>query len=140
MEFPVFPLNGVGSIEFGMTPKEVRARIGSTPKSFKRTPQAVFPCDYFEAEGVFFYYDAEGRLEAAEFASPASPTLDTLNLLGLALNEATAILSRLDPEIEREVDGAIAHGLGISIYASLAKDDPSAPVESVIAFRSGYYD
>ena len=140
MEFPISPLKGIGDIDFGMKPEEVRVRIRSDPKSFKRSPHSSFPCDYFESEGSFFYYDADGRLEAAEFAAPAQPTIENFSLLGLGLDVATAILSRLDPGVEREGDGAIAYQLGISIYAPLAKDDPSAPVESVLAFRSGYYD
>jgi len=140
MELRISPLKGVGQIDFGMSPKEVRSNIGSDPKSFKRTPQSAFPCDYFASEGAFFYYDSDGRLEAVEFAPPARPTIDNLSIIGLGFSEAVAMLSRLDTHVEREVDGAIAHQLGISIYAPLAKDDPSAPVESVIAFRPGYYN
>jgi len=140
MEFQISPLKGIDSIEFGMAPADVRRHFDDEPKSFKRTPQDSFPCDYFESQGVFFYYDGEGRLEAVEFASPAQPSVEKLNLLGLGLDEATAALSGLDSEVEKEVDGAIAYQLGVSIYAPLAKENPSAPVESVLAFRPGYYN
>ena len=140
MEFHISPLKGIGQIKFGMSPGEVRNQVGSEPKSFKRTPQAAFPCDYFESEGVYFYYDGNGLLEAAEFAQPAQPTVENLSLLGVGFGEAVAALSRLDTQVETEADGAIAYQLGVSIYAALAKDDTSAPVESVMAFRPGYYD
>ena len=140
MEFQIAPLKGIGQVKFGMTPDEVRGKIGSDPKSFKRTPQSSFPCDYFESEGAFFYYDSNGCLEAAEFAPPAQATVDNVTLLGLGFSEAVVMLSRLDPQVKREADGAIAYQLGISIYAPLAKDDHLAPVESMIAFRPGYYN
>lgn len=140
MEFRISPLKGVDSIAFGATPDDVRSRFTSEPKTFKRTPQDSFPCDYFESEGVFFYYDGDARLEAVEFALPAQPLIENLNLLGLGLDNATAVLSRLDSEVEKEADGAIAYQLGVSIYAPLAKDNIGAPVESVLAFRPGYYN
>ncbi|MGN6820464.1 MAG: hypothetical protein ACTHJR_17535 [Sphingomonas sp.] len=140
MEFQISPLKGVDDIEFGAAPADVRRHFDSQPKSFKRTPQDAFPCDYFESQGVFFYYDGDGRLEAVEFASPARPSVEKLNLLGLGLDEATAALSGLDSEVEKEADGAIAYQLGVSIYAPLAKENPAAPVESVLAFRPGYYN
>jgi hypothetical protein len=140
MEFQISPLKGVDSIEFGMAPSDVRRHFDSEPKSFKRTPQDAFPCDYFESEGVFFYYDREGHLEAVEFASPAQPSVENLRLLGLGLDQATTVLSRFDSEVEKEADGAIAYQLGVSVYAPLAKDNPAASVESVLAFRPGYYN
>src|SRR5690349_16394516 len=101
MEFHISPLKGVDGIEFGMMPNDVRRHFNSEPRSFKRTPQDSFPCDYFESEGVFFYYDGEGQLEAVEFASPAQPSVENLKLLGLGLNEATAALSGFDSEVEK---------------------------------------
>lgn len=140
MEFIISPLKGVDRIEFGMSPSDVRRHFDSAPNSFKRTPQASHHCDYFESEGVFFYYDAEGQLEAVEFATPADPKIKGQSLLGLGFSRATAVLSGLDSEIAREIDSAIAYQLGLSIHAPLAKDDTSAPVESVLAFRPGYYN
>ena len=139
-DFNISPLHGAGPVTFGMSTTEVRAKMPSAPKSFRRTPQASFPCDYFEAEGVFFYYDADGRLEAAEFVPPSRPSLENQPLIGLRYREAVEALSRPGARLEQDSDGAIAHGLGVGVYAPLAKDDPGAPVESVIVFRSGYYD
>ena len=138
-EFRISPLKGVEKIEFGMLLDDIRRHFSSEPRTFKRTPQDSFPCDYFESEGVFFYYDSEGHLEAVEFSSPARPSIADLNLLGLGLDKATAALARLDSEVEREVDGAIAYQLGVSVYAPLAKEDATSPVESLMAFRPGYY-
>lgn len=140
MKFQISSLKGVNGIEFGMSRNEVRRHFDSQPRSFMRSPQDSSPCDYFESQGVFFYYDGVGHLEAVEFASPAQPSVENLKLLGMGLDEATAALSGFDSEVEKEPDGAVAYQLGVSIYAPLAKENPAAPVESVLAFRPGYYN
>lgn len=140
MNYAIDPFRGVGDIEFGMRPEAVRARVSGEFQSFKRSPQAAFPCDYFPSEGAFFYYDASGHLEAIEFAAPAKPTVAGVELINLSFEQAVARLTALDKNIEAETDGAIAYQLGVSIYAPLAKDNGGAPVESVLAFRKGYYN
>jgi hypothetical protein len=42
-------------------------------KTFRRSPEEKFPCDYFDREGVFLYYDDDGRFEAVEFSIPSPP-------------------------------------------------------------------
>jgi hypothetical protein len=140
MNYVIDPLRGVGAIKFGMTPEEVRSRMRSDFESFKRTPQVSFPSDYFPTEGTFFYYDASGSLEAIEFAPPARPTVNGLDLFSLTFGQAVAKLAVLDDSVKEDVDGAIAHRLGVSLWAPSAKHDRNAPVESVLAFRRGYYD
>lgn len=140
MNYVIHPFRGVGSIEFGMTPEDVRDHMRTDFKSFKRTPQVAFPSDYFPSDGTFFYYNASGLLEAIEFAAPARPTVSGLDLLNLTFGQAVTKLSTLDNYVEEKIDGAIAHNLGVSVYAPLAKDDRNVPVESVLAFRRGYYN
>jgi hypothetical protein len=140
MQIIISPLRGAGNIEFGMPQEKVRELVGGKFRSFKRGSQDSIPCDYFMNICTFFYYDSERRLEAVEFASPARPTIAGMELLGLGFDEACANLEFLDSQLEREVDGAIAYRLGVSIYSPLAKNNPTAPVESVVAFRPGYYN
>src|SRR6201996_1411539 len=131
MNWVIHPFRGVGSIEFGMTPEDVRDRMGTDFKTFKRTPQVVFPSDYFPSDGAFFYYNPSGLLEAIELAVPARPTISGLDLFNLPFGQVVTKLSALDNRVEEEIDGAIAHNLGVSVYAPFAKRDRSAPVESV---------
>jgi|CXWL01.1.fsa_nt_gi hypothetical protein len=140
MDFSIIPLKGVGNVEFGMSPDEVRRRVGSSFRSFKRSPQAAFPCDYFDQLGMFCYYDSEGELEAVEMSSPAAPTINGIDLLKLDFETAARSLAGFGKQIKRENDGVIAYEAGVSIYAPLAKDNPTASVESVLAFRAGYYN
>jgi hypothetical protein len=140
MNYTIHPFRGVGAVEFGMTPEEVRSRVRSDFKLFKRSPDVPFPSDYFPKEHAFFYYDASGLLEAIEFAPPARPTVNGLDLFSLTFGQAVTKLAVLDDTLKEGVDGAIAHRLGVSIWAPSAKYDRNAPVESVLAFRKGYYD
>jgi hypothetical protein len=131
---------GVGIVKFGMNPEQVRMIIGSRFKLFKRFAEEPFPSDYFPEEHAFFYYDASGLLEAIEFAPPARPTINGLDLFSLTFGQAVTKLAVLDDTLKEGVDGAIAHRLGVSIWAPSAKYDRNAPVESVLAFQKGYYD
>ena len=139
MDFSIIPLKGVGNVEFGMSPDEVRRRVGSSFRSFKRSPQAAFPCDYFDQLGMFCYYDSEGELEAVEMSSPAGQRL-TVSIFSNDFGSAARSLAGFGEQIKRENDGVIAYEAGVSIYAPLAKDNPTASVESVLAFRAGYYN
>lgn len=130
----------MGDVKFGMNPQEVRCIIGADFKSFERTPQTAFPSDYYEALGLFFYYDPTGVLEAIEFATPAKPNVCGIELIGRELIELVSELSPLDQDIGTDVDGAIANGIGVSVWAPLAEDDGRRRVTSALAFRKGYYD
>jgi hypothetical protein len=140
MDLEIFPYKGVGDIVFGMEPEKARAKFVSEPKSFKRSPADQFPCDYFQAEGIFLYYDFGGHLEALEFCSPARPTLGGVELLKLTYGKAVSALGCLDDSVKISADGATAFGVGIGIYVPHAKDGEKASIESVIAFKLGYYD
>jgi hypothetical protein len=140
MKFEISPLEGVGDVKFGLFREDVRRMAGLECSSFKRSPQATSPCDYFERLGTFFYYDSTDRLEALEFVKPARPTIYALELLGESFDAACVRLRALDSNLEVEGDGAIARQLGVSVYAPLAEDDPGAAIESVLAFAPGYYD
>lgn len=139
-EFIIRPLAGFNAIEFGMPVTEVRARMGTTCESFKRTPEQAFPADYFPEDGAFFYYDVQGRLEAVELASPAQARIGEHDLLALTFKESLGCLKRLDPDTVADNSGANAPALGIGLCSPLCKADDAAPVEAVIIYREGYYD
>lgn len=140
MKYDIAPGKGIKGIPFGTGVSGVRAVLGAGFKSFMRTPGAAHPCDYFAGAGLFANYDKTGRLEAIELASPAAPELYGINLLGMGFEQAVKYLKSKDPQLEREVDGAISLALGISLYAPHAVNDPKLPPESVLVFAPGYYD
>jgi hypothetical protein len=140
MECVITSQKGVGRLLFGMSAAQVRALLHARFKSFKRSLDAAYPSDHFADLGLFANYDITGRLEAIELASPAAPQLYGINLLGMAFEQAVKYLKSKDPQLEREVDGAISLTLGISLYAPHAAKDPKLPSESVLVFAPGYYD
>ncbi len=140
MNFEMLPQQGVGKLRLGMGFLDVRALVRTEFKSFRRTPDATFSCDYFADVGVFANYDRSGHLEAIELASPATPQLYGINLIGMGFDAAVKFLKSKDPKLDQEADGAISLALGISLYAPHAAKDPKAPPESVLLFAAGYYD
>jgi len=138
--YDIKPFKGIGNIKFGATPTEVRKILGEEFKSFKRSPTAAFPCDYFPHVGVFAYYTAAGTLEAIEFASPAVPLLDGVNLLSIGLDAAKSLLRGKGGELEEDAGTLIAKSIGISLYAPNIKENPNTPCESILVFADGYYD
>lgn len=140
MNYQISPAEGIDGIRFGMNFQTVRSLVHADFKSFKRTPSAAFPCDYFAEVGIFAYYDANGVLEAIEMAEPAVPTLNGVNLLGLNFEAVLALLKSKDDAVSTGADGAISKALGVSVYAPQALKNPSANCESVMVFMHGYYD
>jgi hypothetical protein len=139
MDYLIKPLKGVGVIEFGMLPYQVRDLVKSEFKSFKRSPKANFPCDYFPTVGMFAYYKASGELEALEFALPSKPALDGVDLLRMGFGAAMNFLRTKDAALKIEIDGMTAYAIGVSLYAPMAKENPMGPCESVLVFEAGYY-
>lgn len=132
---------GVGPICFGMSPDDLRAVLGAEFTSFKRGPDSVHPCDHFgELECFVYYDDANCLVEAIEFAAPAAPKLDGLDLLGLGFADLIEIIRQADPNVSVESDGFISLRLGIGGWAPSAQEQPDDPAESIIVFAPGYYD
>jgi len=140
MNYEIDPYVGVGQIKFGSPVDEVRGVVGEAFRSFLKSPRSVFPTDSFPALRMFCFYDAQGLLEAVEFAKPARPIICGFEFIGQPLSKAIATLGPLDSQLEIERDGLTAYGLGVALWAPLAKNDPHAPIEAVMAFRRGYYD
>jgi len=136
----IHPFEGVGKLQFGMVPEEVRFHVGCEYKSFKRTPVSEFPCDHFLAEGLFAYYTAKGTLEALEFSQTASVWWHGLDLLQTPVSKIRGLLEAQDKQLEFEMDGVTSFDLGIGVYAPSVVEDPDGFPESVIVFKEGYYD
>jgi hypothetical protein len=139
MDFEIKPLQGAGILRFGMDVVEVRSLLGGQWKSFKKTPNASYPCDHFLDANVFAYYKESGILEALEFYDGASPLLNGTSLIGLKATDARNILEGFDKLLEFDSDSITSHSLGVGVYAPGWEDEEGGIVESVIIFEEGYY-
>lgn len=139
MVFQIKPFVGAGDIRFGMTPDEVRDLLGVGYESFKRTPAATLPLDYFLSLGVFVNYKDPGIVEAVEFIAPAAPIYKNRNLLTLTYVDLRKFLHENDSSLEIEPDGLTANKLGIGAWFPDAVDEPDKPAETVIVFEENYY-
>lgn len=130
---------GAGPVQFGMTREAVATAVGASPRRFRRAPTAN-ETDAFADEGIYVEYGADDACEAVEMASPAVPTLQGRELLSVPYQELRDWVLKLDPAVEMDGAGLISRALGVGFYAPAAVEAPEEFVESVIAFRRGYYD
>ena len=136
MDLEIFPHIGVGNIRFNMPRDEVQKRI----KGPFRTVRTSTLRDYYHDIGVFCGYDSADLLEYMEFASPARPVIAGMEFLGLPFREAFDMLRVLDSTVEADNNGATSFRFGVGMWNPAGKKNLEEPVETVIAFRPGYYD
>jgi len=140
MRFEIAPKKGVGLIEFGMKVDRVRALIGATPKSFKRTPLSKHPLDYFECEGMFVNYDAAGRVEAFEFDDSAELTLKGESIQGMSPQGVKRLIQNAGANFQESDVSIVSNDLGLSFWFPVKDDEPDSPAQSVLVFRDGYFN
>ncbi|MEI8644368.1 hypothetical protein P4S60_01645 [Pseudoalteromonas sp. Hal040] len=140
MRFNVTPLTGIDEIQFGMSLDEARNAISSSYNTFKRTPAAEHPCDFYENLGLFVYYDSFATVEALEFCEPALLYFKGINLVASSFEDIVKFLKSIDNAIELEGDSFTSYSLGIGGYSPDLGEDSNSACESVILFKDGYYD
>jgi hypothetical protein len=133
IRFDLHPRRGAGDLQFGMSQAEVRGIVKQPFEFFRRG--GVEPTDVFESAGLFAIYDDQDRLEALEFATPAAPTLDGIDLLAVPFTRAKQLLRLRGGPIEEDGEGAQSDRLGIGLWAPNFDEDPSARCEAVSIFR-----
>lgn len=142
MDFVVHPLKGVNDIEFGMTPEQVRPKLGDDFEIVThRGRNEESRSDFYADLGLFCDYDEFGHLEAIEFVLSGRPFLGSISMLTLTVSTATELLARLDPQMVVEPDGAVSVPLSLAIWSSESSDeDKDVRVETFLVGRPGYYD
>jgi hypothetical protein len=138
MRYVITPSIGVQGLPFGEPRVAVRRRVGMPFFSFKRASEE--PCDHFQQIGLFAYYDDEDRLAALEFARPAEPILNGVDLLRVDFPTAKSLLAAIGAPIVEDSEGVTSYRAGVGLWAPNADEDATAPCECVIAFSKGYYD
>ena len=139
MKFYITPLTGIDEITFGMSLNEVRDGFKSPCHSFKRTPAAAHPCDYYESLGLFVYYDASSNVEAIEFSEPAQLYFQGNNLMTTSFKDIINLLKSVDINLEKDSDSFMSYSLGIGGYSPEASEKSKRTCESIILFKDGYY-
>ena len=136
----IYTYKGIGKLRFGMAAEEVRNKLKSGYKSFKKTPLSELPTDAFERLGIHVYYKKPGVCEAVELFGPADPRLGETELLGRDFSSIVSEIEKRDADLDFDETGFISYKLGIGVYAPGCADDPSTKIEGVIVFEKGYYD
>ncbi len=129
---------GVGNLKLGMNRKDIRKKFDYEAKEFKKTPISENLTDDFGY--CHIYYDKEDKCEAIEFFETAPIIFKGQLLIGEPYSSIKKIFEVIDKIVEFDDTGFTSIKYGIGIYAPFAEDEPNEPVESVIIFKSGYYD
>lgn len=135
--FEIMPYQAGGAIRFGMTSSQVRQVLHTDPRP--RPPASPAGADNFDQLGIRVYYRLPDSVEAIEFNSPACPTLHGRPLLRQRYGDLESWIQSMDPGTKLEHSGLTSNALGIRLYASSARRNPDAPVESVTVFEKDYY-
>jgi hypothetical protein len=61
------------------------------------------------------------------------------SLLSEEAERIRCLLAEKDPSVQSDGSGFTAEDLGVGVYVPGIKENPSAPVETAIAFEKGYY-
>jgi hypothetical protein len=139
MGFEIRPHTGVGEIDFGMTPSDIRGLMHEEPVAVDKSDSGI-PADSFQDLGILVYYKQPGLCEAVEFFGPVSPIFAGQHLLGRPYAEAERWLKSLDPHLIYHDAGLITKKHGLALYAPSAHKNPAMPVKAVLAFEPGYYE
>lgn len=139
MRFDLHPKIGVGPLKFGLSRSEIEAVLGMKPHRFLRSQFSQSMTDHFETLRLFVYYDKFDCAEAFEFPADAELELKNVQLCGLSA-QAFARVIELDSVLQVSDDSVSSESLCISAYYPGLSNDQSAPQQSVIVYKSGYFD
>ena len=129
-KFFIVENEGVGELSFNYDRSKIR-KLGGNFTEFKKSKFSNNTSDDF---GNFHaFYDIDNKLEAVECFPEMELYLNQKKLFDMNYDELKKYLN--DSNIEEDDSGCIFYTRGISVYAPNKKD-----IESILVFRSGYYD
>ena len=145
--YNVEPYQGAAGVKFGMTRCDVAKAIGGPEGTFHRGGEERDPGGTDQYSDFFVSYDADGACEAIEFFG-GEVRCEGILLFPNPYADALEKLQEAGVDLLCNGDGCTSLALGVGVYAPFARDilggeeaDGDVPlVESVIAFRKGYYD
>lgn len=143
MQLEIMSLQGAGPVKFGMSRAEVAHALGQTPHRCRKAPSSHSDTDGFDVLGIFVYYgwdDFCAAIEVPSIVGGSQLCIDGEALNGMPMRVAVKRLSLRDAAIEIDEAGATSRALGVGLFTKADPDSSEAVVDSVIAFRLGYYD
>jgi hypothetical protein len=135
------PFLRIGDLHFNDSRKEIRIKINESHSEGLNEFQGIKDYyDYFLNSEIKVYYDEENSISAFEFYK-GPLTFNGIDLLTESYENLVKLFCSLDSELKVEETGFTSRKCGIGIEAVYAAiEDQTAPAESVIVFKKGYYD
>jgi hypothetical protein len=135
----IIPFQSVGDLYFTDSREGLRDKLKEAYQSGEDDFEGIKEYyDYFPQREMLIYYDESDRVNAFEFFSP-EPEFKDIDILAETYGKLVELFSVFDPELVVEETGFDAPKLGIGVHAPDSGDDNDM-AESVLIYRSGYYD
>lgn len=131
-KFEIIPYKKVGDISFQLTREAVRKLLGKF-REFKKSKSSAKTTDDFTFCHVF--YDKDDKVEAVEFFAENELVYEGKNLFSMSYNEFMQFLKEKKLNHKEDDSGIIIDSLGIAAYIP-----DKRKIESILVYRSGYYD
>jgi hypothetical protein len=131
------PFEGTNNVSFGDKRYEIRKKLNSNYKEFKRNQFSENTLDYFEELGFFILYSKEDICEAIEFTNNSNLYNNGENLFSLSYSELRNKYDNASSNIEEEDEvGITYHDLGFGANCECSTNK----IESIIIFSKDYWN
>lgn len=138
MLFKFISVGCVGPLRSGMGREEVREVLGGDFSTFKKTADDESETEDYSVHRVHVYYDADDRLEGAEFLRGSEFYFNNIKVVGERYSFLSELLIKENVVIDVSTSGFKMRELGLSFYVPDIGDyEVDALIKSVyVDFKS----
>jgi hypothetical protein len=132
----ITPYISVDNLFFTDSRVQLREKIR---KDFEEGKKGEADYDYFKGNGLFVFYDNNGKIDAFEFFE-ANPVFQNVDLLSITWKQLLDFFQAIDINLEIDYNQFTSYKFGIGGNTNDDPDFDNAMPEAIIIFRKGYYD
>jgi hypothetical protein len=139
MNLTIRPYEGIGEINFGMTPQEVHKALRKSPtKTHDFEDYTGLYGESFSDIGLTINYNFAYKVVLVTFNAYTNPlpTLFEREFFTVSMNELKFWLKLIDPDLEEHTFSVISLKYGVQLY--LESEDHDEPAYCVMVFSKDY--
>jgi hypothetical protein len=137
MDYTIYPYEGIGPIQLGMTPEQVHEILGEPERTIER-PRFNISVDDYCGLSLHVLYSSSLLCNVIEIFAPTTPSLDGVefNLAATPYSVIKQWFQQQDTSTNIDEDGLISNKYGVSIYAP----NVSQPIKKLGVFERGHFN
>jgi hypothetical protein len=140
MDYTIYPYQGIGPIQFGMTPPQVHERLGEPSEQMARRRFPDLPTDIYNQFGLFVFYQSPGVCEAMSLSINPNLSFQGFTFINKSLKELRNWLRSINSDIQYFDIGFISLKYGLTFSSQFYNSELNCLVDTLIVFKFGYYD